>query len=66
MADETTCMKISHAMAAPPTTAADDPAFDQGETEDNPKPVPRARRIKDREAATKAPPITAAQDTPLA
>ena len=43
---------------------ADAPAFDHIETEEKPSPVPSASRISDNAAATNAPPITAAQDTP--
>jgi hypothetical protein len=51
-------------MAVLPIVEADAPAFDQGETEDKPIPVPSARRIRDIAAATNAPPNTAAQDIP--
>ena len=57
-------MKISQTMAAVPIVEADAPTFDHGETEDKPSPVPNASRISDNAAATNAPPITAAQDTP--
>jgi len=43
---------------------ADAPALVQGETEERPIPVPRAKRIRDSAAVTNAPAITAAQDTP--
>src|ERR1700680_3624698 len=58
------CIRISHTMAAIPIVVADAPAFDQGETDEKPSPVPNASRISDNAAATNAPPITAAQDTP--
>ena len=58
------CVTISQTMAALPTADAEAPTFDHGETEDNPSPVPNASRISDNAAATNAPPITAAQDTP--
>ena len=51
-------------MAPPPTAAADAPLFGQGETAENPSPVPKDKRISDRAAATKAPAATAGQDTP--
>ena len=43
-------MEISHAIAAPPTIAADAPALDQGETDDRPRPVPNDKSVKEREA----------------
>jgi hypothetical protein len=43
---------------------AEAPMLDQGETDENPRPVPRARRINDKAAAVKAPPITAGHDMP--
>src|ERR1700680_4422271 len=55
---------ISQTMAALSMVGADAPTFDHGETEDKPSPVPNASRISDNGAATNAPPITAAQDTP--
>jgi hypothetical protein len=55
---------ISQAIADLPTINADAPVCDHGETADNPIPVPKASRISDNAAATKAPAITAAQDTP--
>jgi hypothetical protein len=57
-------MMMSQRMPALPMVDADVPMFDHGETKDKPIPVPRASRISDNEAATKAPAITAAQDTP--
>src|SRR5205085_9194896 len=50
--------------AAAPNVDADTPAFDQGDTADNPNPAPRAKRIRYKAAATEAPPITAVQETP--
>src|SRR6185312_5004850 len=38
--------------------------FDQGETENKPSPAPNTGKISDNAAATNAPAITAAQDTP--
>src|ERR1035438_10104938 len=64
MAEAIICITISQTMAAFPTVEADAPAFDYGETEDKPSPVPNASRISDNAAATNAPAITAAQDTP--
>src|ERR1700730_16814278 len=56
---------ISQTMAALPIVEADAPTlWDHGETEDKPIPVPNASRISDNAAATNAPAITAAQDTP--
>jgi hypothetical protein len=55
---------ISQRMAALLMVEADAPTFDHGETEDKPIPVPNASRISDNAAATNAPAITAAQDTP--
>src|ERR1700722_10951093 len=51
-------------MAAVPTTAAAVPVLDHGERADKPTPVPNTKRIRDTAAVAKAPPITAAQDTP--
>jgi hypothetical protein len=51
-------------MAALLIVEADAAIFDHGETEDKPIPVPRESRISDNAAATNAPAITAAQDTP--
>src|ERR1700676_2769823 len=64
MAEAMICEKISQTMAVLPTAAADAPAFDHGETDDKPTPVPNASKISEVAAATAAPPITAAQDTP--
>lgn len=58
------CETISQTIAVFPAVEADVPTFDHGETEDKPTPVPSASRIRDTAAATTAPPITAAQDTP--
>jgi len=57
-------MMMSQRMPALRMVDADVPMFDHGEIEDKPIPVPRASRISDNEAATNAPAITAAQDTP--
>jgi hypothetical protein len=51
-------------MAAVPIVEEDMPAFDQNETEERPSPAPNASKISDNAAVTRAPPITAAQDTP--
>jgi hypothetical protein len=51
-------------MAAVPIVDADAPTFDHGDTDDKPNPAPNASRMSDSAAATTAPPITAAQDTP--
>ena len=40
------------------------PAPDQGETQDSPKPMPRMIRTNANAAVTKAPPMTAAHETP--
>ena len=58
------CETISQTMAVFLTAEEDAPAFDHGETEDKPTPVPSASRISDIAAATTTPPITAAQDIP--
>ena len=52
-------------MAAHPAAAADSPAPDHGDTAISPKPAPRASIMRDTAAATKAPPMTAPQETPL-
>ena len=44
------CVEISHRMAALPIAEADGPMFDQGETEEKPRPVPSASRISDNAA----------------
>jgi hypothetical protein len=64
MADAIIWVNISQAMAVFPTVEADKPTFDPGDTDENPSPVPGESRIKASDAATKAPPITAAQETP--
>jgi hypothetical protein len=64
MADARICVRISHAMAPFPTAEADAPTFDQGEIAENPKPVPSESKMSASDAATNAPPITAAQETP--
>jgi hypothetical protein len=64
MADETSCTIIIHTMVDTPSVAADTPAFDHGETTARPTPVPSASKISPSEAATNAPPITAAHETP--
>ena len=52
-------------MIAPvPTAEADAPELAHGDTTENPKPVPSEIKIRDNEEAAKAPPITAAQETP--
>src|SRR5665213_2664611 len=51
-------------IAAAPIAAGDMPLFAQGETDESPRPVPRERRISAIAAATNAPPMTAAHDTP--
>jgi hypothetical protein len=51
-------------MAAVPIVEADAPTLDHSETEEKPRPAPNANRISDNAAATNAPPITAAQETP--
>src|SRR5665213_1784983 len=60
------CTMISQMMAAIPTAATEAPAPDHGDTEDKPAPAPSANKISDTAAATKAPAMTAAQDTPEA
>lgn len=55
---------MSHKIATVVIVDADAPAFDQGETDENPSPVPSVNRINPRDAETNAPPITAGQETP--
>src|ERR1700730_12513406 len=57
-------MMISQTMPALPMVDAEAPVFDHGETEDKPIPVPKASRMSDNAAATNAPAIPAAQETP--
>jgi hypothetical protein len=64
MVEAMICVTISQMMAIQLTVDADAPTFDHNETEDRPIPVPNASRISDNAAATNAPAITAAQDTP--
>jgi hypothetical protein len=64
MAEAMICITMSQRMAAVPTAEADAPLFDHGETEDKPRPVPSASRMSESAAATNAPAITAAQETP--
>ena len=55
---------MSHTIAALVIVEADAPTFDQGDTDENPRPVPSVNRISPRAAETNAPPITADQETP--
>src|ERR1700674_636159 len=64
MVEAVICVTISQMMAIQLTVDVDAPTFDHGETEDRPTPAPKASRISDNAAATNAPAITAAQDTP--
>ena len=64
MAEAMIWIMISQTMAALWMVEAEAPKFDHGETEDKPSPVPSASRMSDNAAATNAPAITAAQDTP--
>src|ERR1035438_8689424 len=59
-----TCMRISQMMAPAPIAQSETPTPDHGETEDNPRPVPRERRMTAKAADTNAPAMTAAQDMP--
>jgi hypothetical protein len=51
-------------MIAAVPTAVESAACDHGDTDSNPNPAPKARRVSDNAAATNAPAITAPQDTP--
>jgi hypothetical protein len=51
-------------MAVRPILDAEAPAFAHGETVEKPIPARKARSASDKAAATKAPAMTAAQDTP--
>ena len=64
MANATIWVKISQIIAPAFTVEAEAPILDQGETDENPRPVPRVRRINDNAAAVKAPPMTAGHDMP--
>jgi hypothetical protein len=57
---------MSQRIATSPTREADIPAFDQGEMEDKPIPVPNAMKINDNAAVAKAPATTADQEIPEA
>src|ERR1035438_3044910 len=57
-------IKTSQAIASAPAVDAFRPTSDHGETADKPNPAPNASSIKYKAAATKAPPMTAPQDTP--
>ena len=59
MANATIWVKISQIIAPAFTVEAEAPVLDQGETDENPSPVPRVRRINDNASAVKAPPMTA-------
>jgi hypothetical protein len=48
-------MTISQIIAVAFNVDVDAPTLERGETEDRPNPVPKARRISDRAAITKAP-----------
>lgn len=63
--DEEIISIITNQMIAPALIAvADAPAFAHGEIAENPIPVPSASNINDNAAATDAPAITAAHETP--
>jgi hypothetical protein len=47
-----------------PTAEGDAPEFDQGESDDSPTPVPKAKRARKSAAVTNAPDAIAAHDTP--
>jgi hypothetical protein len=53
-------------MAPLPVTLAGSPLFAQGDTTENPRPVPKDSRMSERAAATNAPATIAAHDTPEA
>jgi hypothetical protein len=55
---------MSQAIAPAPIAEAEAPIFDQGETDESPSPVPKVSRMREREAATNAPPMTGGHDTP--
>ena len=57
-------MTMNQAIAAAPVAEEIAPTFDHRETNDRPRPVPRATKISDNAAATDTPPIAVAQDTP--
>src|ERR1035438_8029557 len=64
MPAEVISVTASHIRAANPTVDGATPEFDQGERDESPAPAPSERRLSERAAVTKAPPATAAQDTP--
>src|ERR1043166_2466569 len=64
MLEATTCMTINQTIVATPMVAAEAPVLAHGEIEDKPSPTPSASKATDRAAATKAPAMTAAHDTP--
>jgi hypothetical protein len=57
---------MSHIPVIIVKVVADTPELDHGDTEARPNPEPSARRIKESEAAAKAPPRIAGQDIPEA
>jgi hypothetical protein len=64
MLDAISWVTLSQMMAVQVTADTYPPALDHGEMEDNPIPVPSARRISDNAEETNAPAITADQVTP--
>src|ERR1700687_2269377 len=64
MVEAMVCATIRQTMAIELTVDVEAPTLDHGETEDISTPVPISSRISDNAAATNAPAITAAQDTP--
>ena len=54
-------VRMSQSMTLVPIDA---PACDQTETAERPSPAPKESNMSESAAVTKAPPITAAQDTP--
>jgi hypothetical protein len=63
MAEAARWVRIIHSIAAVPTTLADAPSFDQGETTAKPSPLPNKSSMSASAAATNAPANMAAHDT---
>jgi hypothetical protein len=54
---------ISHTAANTPNVIAEGPEFGHGDTDESPRPEPRASKIRPTATIAKAPAIIAAQDT---
>jgi hypothetical protein len=60
------CVNANHTIVEVPNAAALTPLYDQGDTDDKPKPVPNINRISEREATAVAPAKIAPHETAFA